>query len=138
LHVTIRETREIVFASDGNPYIRRGAQSLPINRREALERLRRNKGTTSFETATLVVPLDAVSNSVVIIEFMLEVVPSAEPLPWLKKQLLVAQGDHTALDAAIDACLARTERTLYGPGEPMAGQAGGGGLLPRTSPRSCS
>jgi hypothetical protein len=25
----------------------------------------------------------------------------------------VAQGDHAALDAAIDACLARTERTLY-------------------------
>jgi hypothetical protein len=25
----------------------------------------------------------------------------------------LAQGDHVALDAAIDACLARTERTLY-------------------------
>jgi hypothetical protein len=25
----------------------------------------------------------------------------------------LAQGDHLALDAAIDACLARTERTLY-------------------------
>jgi hypothetical protein len=25
----------------------------------------------------------------------------------------LAQGDHPALDAAIDACLARTERTLY-------------------------
>jgi hypothetical protein len=25
----------------------------------------------------------------------------------------LAQGDHAALDAAIDACLARTERTLY-------------------------
>jgi hypothetical protein len=25
----------------------------------------------------------------------------------------LAQSDHAALDAAIDACLARTERTLY-------------------------
>jgi hypothetical protein len=25
----------------------------------------------------------------------------------------LAQGDHAALDAAIDACLARTDRTLY-------------------------
>ena len=25
----------------------------------------------------------------------------------------LAQGDHAALDAAIDACLARTERALY-------------------------
>jgi ATP-dependent DNA helicase RecG len=95
LHVMIRKTREIVFASDGNPYIRRGAQSLPIKSPEALERLRRNKGITSFETATLAVPLDAVSNSEVIIEFMLEVVPSAEPLPWLKKQLLVLEGKPT-------------------------------------------
>jgi ATP-dependent DNA helicase RecG len=96
LHVAIRKTREIVFASDGIPYIRRGAQSLPIKSPEALERLRRNKGITSFETATLAIPLDAVSNSLVIIEFMLEVVPSAEPLPWLKKQLLVSEDKPTA------------------------------------------
>jgi ATP-dependent DNA helicase RecG len=91
LHVSIRKTREIVTASDGTPYVRRGAQSLPVRTPEALDRLKRNKGITSFETATLPIPLEAVSNSEVIIEFMLEVVPSAEPLPWLKKQLLVVE-----------------------------------------------
>jgi hypothetical protein len=30
----------------------------------------------------------------------------------------LAQGDHAALDAAIDACLTRTDRTLY----PLASQ----------------
>jgi ATP-dependent DNA helicase RecG len=91
LHVSIRKTREIVTASDGTPYVRRGAQSLPVRTPEALDRLKRNKGITSFETATLSIPMEAVSNSEVIIEFMLEVVPSAEPLPWLKKQLLVVE-----------------------------------------------
>jgi hypothetical protein len=35
-----------------------------------------------------------------------------------------AQGDHAALDAALDACLARTERTLYTPlaGHRLPGQ----------------
>jgi len=89
LHISIRKTRGIVRASDGTPYVRRGAQSLPVRSPEALDRLKRNKGITSFETATLPIPLDTVSNSEVIIAFMLEVVPSAEPLPWLKKQLLI-------------------------------------------------
>jgi hypothetical protein len=57
----------------------------------------------------------------------------------------LAQGDHAALDAAIDACLARTERTLYirwraisflvrvryedqpTPDQPAAADVGGGG-----------
>jgi hypothetical protein len=36
----------------------------------------------------------------------------------------LAQGDHAALDAALDACLARTERTLYTPlaGHRLPGQ----------------
>lgn len=37
-------------ATDGKVYVRRGAQSLPV---DALDDLRRKKGLTSHETATL-------------------------------------------------------------------------------------
>jgi ATP-dependent DNA helicase RecG len=89
LHVTVQKTLDVKKASDGGVYVRRGAQNLPVNTPESLDRLNRNKGITSFETNTVPVPLDLVANSEVIIGFMLEVVPIAEPLPWLKKQLLV-------------------------------------------------
>lgn len=75
--------------------MRRGAQNIPVATEAALERLRRNKGLASFETATVAVPVEIVSNSETIIRFMLDVVPTAEPLPWLRKQLLVADGKPT-------------------------------------------
>ncbi|GAB3796228.1 hypothetical protein GCM10027605_03770 [Micromonospora zhanjiangensis] len=89
LHVAVQKTVDVKKASDGGVYVRRGAQNLPVKTPEELDRLHRNKGITSFETNTVPVPLDMVANSDVVIGFMLEVVPIAEPLPWLKKQLLV-------------------------------------------------
>lgn len=90
LHVTVHKTRDVKKASDGNVYVRRGAQNIPVNTPEALDRLNRNKGITSFETQVVNAPLDMVENSEVVIGFMLSVIPIAEPLPWLRKQLLVA------------------------------------------------
>jgi ATP-dependent DNA helicase RecG len=89
LHISIQKSASIKNASDGKPYIRRNAQNMPVVTSEALEILRRNKGITSFETETVATPLVAVTNSEVIIEFMLAVVPIAEPSPWLRKQQLI-------------------------------------------------
>lgn len=44
LQVNVNKTREITKASDGTPYIRRGAQNLPVTTPEALARLRLDKG----------------------------------------------------------------------------------------------
>ena len=89
LHVTIQKSAGIKNASGGKPYIRRNAQNIPISTPEALDILRRNKGITSFETETVATTLDTITNSEVIIEFMLAVVPIAEPYPWLRKQQLI-------------------------------------------------
>ena len=89
LHVNIQKARAIKEASDGKSYLRRNAQNLPVATPEALALLRRNKGLTSFETETVSAPLDIITNSGVIIEFMLAVVPIAEPYPWLRKQQLI-------------------------------------------------
>jgi ATP-dependent DNA helicase RecG len=76
-------------ASDGVVYVRRGAQNLPLEGEEALLRLRRNKGLVSFETETVSADPAVISNSAVTLEFMLEVVPIAEPESWLRKQQMV-------------------------------------------------
>ncbi|TEU15338.1 MAG: ATP-dependent DNA helicase RecG, partial [Anaerolineales bacterium] len=89
LKVEVRKTRDIKVASNGTAYLRRGAQNLPMQTLEQLKRLELDKGVTSFETETVDVDLDFVSNSVVLLQFILDVVPSAEPEPWLKKQILV-------------------------------------------------
>ncbi|MEZ0129270.1 ATP-binding protein [Flavobacterium sp. LBUM151] len=89
LQVSILKTKQIVKASDGIPYIRRGAQGLPVNSEEKLKRLQLDKGISSFETNTLNIPLEFVTDSFAIYEFMIEVIPTTEPLPWLKKQLLI-------------------------------------------------
>ncbi|MBL1162254.1 MAG: ATP-dependent DNA helicase RecG [Chlorobi bacterium] len=90
LQISILKTKQIVKASDGVPYIRRGAQSLPVDDDEKLKRLQLDKGVSSFESNTLNVPIEFVADSLVIYEFMIEVIPTTEPIPWLKKQLLIS------------------------------------------------
>ena len=95
LHITVQKAREVKYASDRKPYVRRNAANQPVNTPEALERLRRNKGLTSFETETVPVAHEVVSNSEIIIGFMLAIIPLAEPLLWLRKQLMIIDGKPT-------------------------------------------
>jgi ATP-dependent DNA helicase RecG len=96
LYVTINKTKSIVNSSDGIPYIRRGAQKLPVDNQEKLERLQRNKGITSFENELISIDLSELGNSLVAINFMLEVIPTSEPENWLRKQRLI-QGDKASV-----------------------------------------
>ena len=83
LHVEVRKTRAIVKASDGDVYIRLGAQRLRADTPEKLDRLKRNKGVTTFETETVNVDSQIITNSATTIRFMLEVVPTSEPASFL-------------------------------------------------------
>ena len=89
LHAAVRKTPSIIVASNGATYLRRGPQNLPVSEPEAMRRLEYSKGVSSFETHPVDVPLEIVTNSEVIIGFMLEVVPTAEPESFLRKQLLI-------------------------------------------------
>jgi len=90
LHVEIAKTPDVRAASNGRIYLRRGAQNLPQDTDEKLNRLKFNKGIHSFEDHLTNSETTAVSNSVAILDFMLENIPSAEPLPWLRKQQLIS------------------------------------------------
>jgi ATP-dependent DNA helicase RecG len=89
LHLAVKKNLAIVPASNGVVYKRRSAQNIPVTTEEALKRLELDKGISSFEDNTVNVPLDFVTDSFSIFEFMAEVIPTAEPEQWLRKQLLI-------------------------------------------------
>ncbi|NHZ84149.1 ATP-dependent DNA helicase RecG [Massilia sp. CCM 8695] len=86
LHVTVFKTQEIVFASNGKAYVRRGSQNLPVDAEGALDRLKYDKGIKSFEDELTNAHIDEVENSLITLEFITTVVPSTDPAHWLKKQ----------------------------------------------------
>jgi ATP-dependent DNA helicase RecG len=89
LHIQINKTQSIVKASNGLPYIRRGAQSLPVNTPDKLKRLEMAKGVVSFENEELNISKEMITESAVAAKFITEVVPTTQPEPWLKKQNLL-------------------------------------------------
>lgn len=92
LKADINKTHDIRPAANGRIYVRRGAQSLPVEDPEDIQRLRRNKGLTSFENEPVHVDKAFITNSETIIGFMLEVIPDAEPEAWLHKSLCLIGG----------------------------------------------
>lgn len=95
LHIQVAKLNRIVTASDGTPYLRRGAQNHPVNTAEALKILERNKGLVSFENETVAVSLDVILKSEVLTKFINSVVPKASPEVWVRKQQLVLEKNPT-------------------------------------------
>jgi ATP-dependent DNA helicase RecG len=95
LKIEILKNGSITSATDGIPYLRKGAQKLPVNTQDAMERLRLDKGVSSYEDYKVQASLALIDNSSVSLEFLLGVVPTAEPEPWLRKQLLIVDQNPT-------------------------------------------
>ena len=89
LHTQINRTQAIMRASDGQPYVRRGAQNLPVTSQEALRRLEYAKGVASFENESVNASKELVVDSPITREFLKHVVPSADGEGWLRKQSLL-------------------------------------------------
>ncbi|WP_418058467.1 ATP-binding protein [Pimelobacter simplex] len=100
LHVNALKSRFIRKASDGKLYKRLGAQNLQVTSEAAVVALRRQKGLESFEDETLSIPLDDVTNSLPILEYLMEVVPTAEPEVYLRGQYLI-HGDRPTVAATL-------------------------------------
>lgn len=96
LQVAVRKTADIKRGSDSHVYIRRGAQKLRLTSDEEIQRLQYAKGIVSFESEMTQADKESVTNSAEIIDFMLQVIPSAEPEPWLRKQQLL-RGDRPSV-----------------------------------------
>ena len=71
------------------PYIRRGAQSLPVDTPQARRRLEFAKGIASFEDEVINIETGILSTSEITAKFISNVVPSSTPDRWLRKQNLI-------------------------------------------------
>ena len=105
LQVIVKKARSVVKSREGMPYIRRGAQNLPVDTPAKLALLERNKGLTSFENEPVGVELNSVCNSETVIRFILDVVPTSEPEPWLRKQELIKNDKPTVAGVVLFADL---------------------------------
>ncbi len=103
LKIEVQKSRSVKVASDNIVYVRRGAQNIPYTTTEDLTRLARNKGLVSYETELINVDPVVITNSVVSLQFMLEIVPAAEPEAWLHKQNLIVQNKPTVAGAVLFA-----------------------------------
>lgn len=97
----IPKSKDIIVATDGKPYLRRGAQNLPVISEDAKARLRLAKGIESFETQTVRAELKEITNSETVIGFVLEIVPHQEPDIWLQKQQMIVDGLPTVAGALL-------------------------------------
>lgn len=95
LKIEILRNGSITKATDGVAYVRKGAQKLPVNTDEAFERLRLDKGISSYEDYKVQAELEVIENSEVTLSFLLGVVPTAEPEPWLRKQRFIVDQNPT-------------------------------------------
>ena len=93
--VTVNKTRGVTFASNNIPYLRRGAQSIPQNTIELRRRLEYAKGIHSFENEPTNSELPLVTESEIVREFIANVIPTAKPEEYLKKQSLIRDGRAT-------------------------------------------
>lgn len=103
LYIEVFKSRDILRTTANEVYVRRGAQNIPINTPDALDRLKLNKGISSFESQTIDARDSVITNSTEIIEFMLEVIPHQEPEKWLRKQMLVVDNKPTVAGALLFA-----------------------------------
>lgn len=96
LQINVLKTNDIIYDSKQVPYIRHGAQSLPVKSDEAVQRLRLDKGLVSFEDEKVNdADTEEITNSTTIIEFLLNIIPDTEPETWLKKQRLIKDSTPT-------------------------------------------
>ncbi len=103
LKIEILRNGSITKSTDGIPYVRKGAQKLPVNTDEGLERLKLDKGIASYEDYKVQAELQTVENSEVTLNFLLGVVPTAEPEPWLRKQRFIVDQSPTVAGALLFA-----------------------------------
>lgn len=89
LQITIMKSLEIIYATNGLPYIRRGAQKLQVDTPDKVRRLELDKGIVQFENEPVSESdISDIIDSDVFNKFMDEIVPNVDKYVWIKKQKL--------------------------------------------------
>lgn len=91
LHITVKKVKEIVRSSNNDIYIRVNAQKSKLQSPSEIAKLELDKGIRTFEDEWVNVKISNLENSLSILNFLINVVPSAEPLTYLNNQELIRQ-----------------------------------------------
>lgn len=87
LKVNVFKTRSIIRSTDGKIFVRKGAQSLPVDTEEKRRRLELDKGISSYENEPVgESEITDATQSRVFKQFSSQIIPKANPIDWLKKQ----------------------------------------------------
>lgn len=81
--------------TQGDVYLRKGAQSLKQDTFEKQERLRLNKGISSYEDSKVDISASELAASSAFSSFIEVIVPKAEPEAWLRKQKVIREDQAT-------------------------------------------
>lgn len=92
LHLTVNKVKEIVKSSAGDIFIRVNASKQKIDTPDKIKRLELDKGIVTFENEWVEIPVSRIENSHSILRFLINVIPSAEPLIYLNNQELLKEG----------------------------------------------
>ncbi|MGS2744650.1 ATP-binding protein [Halomonas sp. LS-001] len=92
LHIAVKKVKEVVRSSKGEVFVRLNAGKAKIITDDQLRQLELDKGIVTFEDEWVNVDLAKIENSISIINFMMNVVPSAEPLSYLNNKELIREG----------------------------------------------
>lgn len=96
LRITIFKTPSIVYTTDGKVFLRKGAQSLPVDTIEKQRRLELDKGISSYEDEPIIdSSIEDATESEVFKLFSQSIIPEVIPDLWLKKQRLYKDGKLT-------------------------------------------
>nr|WP_241426750.1 ATP-binding protein [Dysosmobacter acutus] len=89
IQISIMKSGSIVFATNDIPYIRRGAQKLPVDTPEKLRRLELDKGIVQFENEPVAESsITDLTESKIFADFMSAIIPNVEKHTWIQKQKL--------------------------------------------------
>lgn len=103
LHITIKKVKEIVKSSSGDIFIRVNAGKQKIDTSDKLKRLELDKGIITFENEWIELPLERVENSLSILTFLINIIPSGEPITYLNNQDLIKR-DHAKVCGVLLFC----------------------------------
>lgn len=96
IKLTIFKTPKIIYTTDNKIYVRKGAQSLPVDTEEKKRRLELDKGISSFEDEVIAESTEEdIIDSHAITFFSESIIPNTSIVAWLKKQRLVKNGKVT-------------------------------------------
>lgn len=92
LHVTVKKVKEIVRSTKGEVFVRVNAGKIKLDTDEKIKRLELDKGIVTFEDEWVNVRIEKIENSLSVLNFLINVIPNAEPLTYLNNQELLQDG----------------------------------------------